>query len=303
MSDNNLSVSQLLNLKVYAPRKGNEDASRRIGKVRRFVFHPTEKRVIGVIIKRPDVALMFHRPDQFIAIDRLEVVEDGLLADLSRAATDQAACKRLGVEWAKCLLWLGMEIVTEDGQALGRVGDITFEPTSGRVVSIRRNEGATARWLLGVEEVPASLIRGFRFGVGSKMADYQNEDAGGDGGESDAEVENYGAILVANEVRDLDPQGGLAEKAGAASVRAAQKGKETLNRVKEQGAEVAGKAADKAKEVAREKTGVSMDNLGEKAEEAINKGAFATGRQLGRARGMFGDFLDEYRKARDGDGD
>ena len=301
MSDNNLlSVGSLLNKKVYAPRKGKEDASRRIGKVRRFVFHPTEKRVIGVIVKRPDLALMFHRPDQFIAIDRLEVVEDGLIADLSGAASDQAACKRLGVDWAKCLLWLGMEIVTEDGQTLGRVGDITFEPTTGRVVSIRRNEGATARWLLGVEEVPARMIRGFRFGVGSKMADYQNEDAGGEGDEVSAEdEENFGAIVVSNDVRELDPQGGLAEKAGAASVRAAQKGKDALSKVKDQGAEV----AEKAKEVAREKTGVTMENIGERAGEAINKGAFATGRQLGRAKGMFGDFLDEYRKARDGDGE
>ena len=301
MSDNNLlSVGNLLNRKVFAPRKGKEDTNRRIGKVRRFVFHPTEKRVIGVIVKRPDVALMFHRPDQFIAIDRLDVVEDGLIADLSGAAVDQAACKRFGVEWAKCLLWLGMEIVTEDGQTLGKVGDITFEAGTGRVVSIRRNEGATARWLLGVEEVPAHMIRGFRFGVGSQMADYQNEEAGGEGDEAPEEsAENHGAIVVANEVRELDPQGGLAEKAGVASVRAANKGKEAFAKMKEQGAEVAGKA----KEAAREKTGVTMDNLGEKAEEALNKGAFATGRQLGRAKGMFGGFLEEYRKARDGDGE
>lgn len=295
--DNLLSVGSLLNKKVYVQHKRGEDTYRRIGKVRRFVFHPTEKRVIGVIVKRPDLALMFHRPDQFIAIDRIEVVEEGLIAELSQAATDQAACKRLGVEWEKCLLWLGMEIVTEDGQVLGRVGNIVFEPVTGRVVSIRRNEGATARWLLGVEEVPASMIRGFRFGIGSKMADYQNEDAGGEGEDAIGDEENYGAIVVSNAVMDLDPQGGLAEKAGVASVRAAQKGKEAFAKVKEQGAEV----ASKAKDAALEKTGVSVDNLGEKAEEALNKGAFATGRQLGRAKGMFAGFVDEYRKARNGD--
>jgi hypothetical protein len=81
------------------------------------------------------------------------------------------------------------------------------------------------------------------------MADYQNEDAGGEGDEVSAEdEENFGAIVVSNDVRELDPQGGLAEKAGAASVRAAQKGKDALSKVKDQGAEV----AEKAKEVARE---------------------------------------------------
>ncbi|MDO4889773.1 MAG: PRC-barrel domain-containing protein [Coriobacteriaceae bacterium] len=294
-----LSVVGLLNKKVYVPHKKKEDASRRIGKVRRFVFHPTEKRVIGFIVKRPDVALMFHRADQFVAIDRVEVLEEGILVDPAPGTFDQAACRRFGVEWAKCLLWLGMEIVTEDGETLGRVGDIVFEAGTGRVVSIRRNEGATARWLLGVEEIPSNMIRGFRFGVGSQMADYQNDEAGGDGSSEDAseEAENSGAIVVSNAVRTLDPQGGLAEKAGAATARAAQKGKDALSRAKEQGAEVAAKA----KVAAEEKTGAAMEDWGEKAEDALNRGAYATGRQIGRAKGMFGDFLSEYRKARDGE--
>lgn len=297
-----LTVGALLNKKVFVPHKKKEDANRRIGKVRRFVFHPTEKRVIGFIVKRPDMAMMFHRPDLFVAIDRVQVVEDGVLMDPASDSTDQKACARLGVDWAKCLLWLGMQIVTEDGEELGTVGDITFEAGSGRVKSIRRNEGATARWLLGVEEVPASMIRGFRFGVGSQMADYQNDEGGGsdaDAAESgDASQEaSFGAIVVSNEVRGLDPQGGLAEKAGVASVRAAQKGKEVLELGKEKGAEV----AQKAREAAEERTGAAVGEWGEKAGEAINKGAFATGRQIGRAKGMFGDFLDEYRKARDGE--
>jgi sporulation protein YlmC with PRC-barrel domain len=286
-----LTVSGLLNKKVFSVKKGKEDTYRRIGKVRRFVFHPTEKRVIGFIVKRPDMALMFHRSDLFVAIDRAQAVEAGVIVELTGAATDQAACKRLGVEWAKCLLWLGMEIVTEDGEALGRVGDISFEEQTGRVVSIRRNEGATAGLLLGVEEIPAELIRGFRFGVGSQMADYQNQDVGADGsseedGASDQEIENCGAILVSDEVRDLDPQGGLAERAGAASARATQRGKEAIG---------------KASKAAREKTDAAIEDFGGKAEDALSRGAYATGRQLGRAKGMFGAFMDEYRKARDGE--
>ena len=300
MSDQTvLNVSELLNKKAYVPHKKKEDSYRRIGKVRRFVFHPTEKRVIGFIVKRPDMALMFHRSDLFVAIDRAEFVEGGVIIDPASDSTDQKARDRLGVDWSKCLLWLGMEIVTEDGSTLGRVGDITFEPGTGRVVSIRRNEGAAARWLLGIEEVPADMIRGFRFGVGSQMADYESDEAEETGDEdvSAEDEENFGAIVVANEVRDLDSQGGLAEKAGAASVRAVHKGKEALGKAKEQGAEM----ASKAKEAAREKTGVTAENLGEKAGDALNKGAYATGRQIGRAKGMFGDFLDEYRKARNGE--
>ena len=292
-----LSIGELLNKKVFVAHKRKEDTYRRIGKVRRFVFHPTEKRVIGFIMKRPDMALMFHRPDQFVAIDRIEVVEGGIIVEDAPDSYDQKACQRFGAEWAKCLLWLGMEIVTESGETLGRVGDVVFEPGTGRVVSVRRDEGAAARWLLGVEEVPAALLSGFRFGVGSRMADYQNDEAGAEAqDEPEREIENHGAIVVSDEVRNLDSHGGLAEKAGMASVRAANKGKEAFAKVKGQGAEV----AEKAKDLAREKTGVSMDNIGEKAGDALNRGAFATGRQIGRAKGMFADFMDEYRKARDG---
>lgn len=292
-----LNARDLIDKKVFAPHKRKEDTNRRIGKVRRFVFHPTEKRVIGFIVKRPDVALMFHRPDLFVAIDRARVTDEGVFVDLTDDATDRKACERLGVEWPKCLLWLGMQVVTEDGEALGRVGDIAFEPRTGKVASIRRDEGLTARWLLGVEEIPADMIRGFRFGVGSRMADYQNDEGGGAGGDADEpaeeDAENNGAIIVANGVRDLDPQGGFAEKAGAASVRAVHKGKEAVAKAKVQGAELATKA--------KEKAAPQLDGFGEKAEDALNKGAYATGRQIGRAKGMFADFMDEYRKARDGD--
>ena len=290
-----LRVSSLLNKKVYVEHQRKEDAYRRIGKVRRFVFHPTEKRVVGIIVKRPDVALMFHRSDLFIAVDRVRAVEEGILFDDSQPdSTDRKACNRLDVEWAKCLLWLGMEIVTESGESLGRVGDVTFEGQTGKVHSIRRNEGAAARWLLGVGEIPAGMIRGFRFGVGSQMADYQDEvaDEADDADVVPADEQNYGAIVVADAVLDLDPQGGLAEKAGAATARAAHKGREAFAKAKVQGAD----AAERAKEKAAPK----MEELGDKAEEALNKGAYATGRQIGRAKKMFSGFVDEYRKARDG---
>lgn len=306
--ENLLTIGGLLNKRMFAPHKKKEDTFRRIGKVRRFVFHPTEKRVVGIIVKRPDVALMFHRHDLFVAIDRIRVVENGLVMDDAPDSTDQKACKRLGIEWEKCLLWLGMEIVTESGQTLGRVGDVTFVEGTGRVVSMRRDEGATARMLLGVENIPAELVRGFRFGMGSQMADYEDEvKAGEDGlsGDDDSDdapaedVENFGAILVADEVVDLDPEGGIAEKAGAATARMAHKGKQAFEKAKVQGAE----AAEKAKDVAREKAAPKMEELGEKAGEAINKGAYATGRQIGRAKGMFAGFMDEYRKAVSGDAD
>ncbi len=294
-----LTISGLLNKRVYARKKGEKNGDRRIGKVRRLVFHPNEKRVIGFIVKRPDLALMFHRSDLFVALDRARIVDDGVLVDFSGGATDAKACERLGVEWSKCLLWLGMQVIAEDGEELGRVGDVVFEADGGRVVSVRRNEGLAARWLLGVEEIPASLICGFRFGLGAKIADYQNDDMPEeDTGHAEDEL-NQGAIVVANEVRDLIPEGGLAQKAGDASARAVAYGKDALADAKERGNDLAARVAQAAQE-AREGIAPQVNEIGAKTGDALNRGAFVAGRQIGRAGGMFADFMNEYRKARDG---
>jgi sporulation protein YlmC with PRC-barrel domain len=183
-----------------------------------------------------------------------------------------------------------MEVVTESGTVIGRVGDVSFHRGTGAVEGILRDEGATARWLLGTESIPVSMIRGFRFGVGSQVSGYDREIAADDVPAEDLDAS--GAIVVDDDVVYLDAKGGLAEKAGTASAKAAHRGKQVLSKAKEQGADV----AVAARSAAKEKVSPKVEEMGEKAGEAVNKGAFAAGRQIGRARGMFSGLLDEYRK-------
>ena len=84
-----------------------------------------------------------------------------------------------------------------------------------------------------------------------------------------------GAILVDNEVKQLAAEGGVAEKAGAATAVVVDKAKTTV---------------DKAKPVVSE--------AAKKTGEAVNKGAYATGRQIAKSKTMFSDFKEEYDKAR-----
>lgn len=76
-----------------------------------------------------------------------------------------------------------------------------------------------------------------------------------------------GTMVVADEARQIGYSGGAAAKAAEASVRV--------------GAEV--KKGAKA--------------LDEHGSRAVDRGSRALGRQLGRARGMFGAFADEYKRA------
>ena len=133
-------------------------------------------------------------------------------------------------------------------------------------MSLAVDRGASAQALLGVTEVPRELIKGFRIGVGDNLEICDEEDF------------IKGGIVVSSEVLSLAPAGGLAERAGEASAVAEAKAAQVL---------------EKARPVAH--------HAAEKADEAVNKGAYALGRQLSKTRGMFSSFKEEYRRARDGE--
>ena len=244
---------------------GGSKSTRRIGKVRTCVFHPKEKRCVGFIVKRPDLLWMFRRKDKFVAIDGYDFEDGRIVVHDGPEATDRGACKHLGVNWDDCVLWVGMPVMTREGQLLGAVGSVSFSPVSGTVESIETSAGATSNTLLGKRTIPASLVTGFRRGIGTELV--QSGEAG--------ESTELGAILVADEAVDVPAEGGLAEQAGKATAVAMDKVHTVVDKVKPKASEAA------------EATGA-----------AINKGAYATGKQIGKAKHMFSDFKDEYGKAR-----
>lgn len=264
------STKDLYGTRVVGGKKG----TKRIGKVRHFVFHPSEKRCLGFFVKRPDLLWMFRRKDLFVPLDGFEW-EDGRvrLSNVNlKGYNGPAVCKELGIEWDRCTMWEAMPILTEDGEAFGRVGSVEFLKQSGKVTSIVADKGALDKALLGQLEIPAAYIRGFKLGVGDTAI------------ASDAEPEEgevqTGAILVSDEVRDIAVEGGLAAKGGKAAAVAQNK----VHEAKE-------KAAPKVHEAAYA------------ADEASQKAAYLTGRQIGRTKGMFADFKNNFDKALHGEDD
>lgn len=243
-------------------RESGKKKDKRIGKVHSFVFHPRKRAVVGFTVKRPDIALMAHRPDLFVAYDAFDVVKGDLVVSDESASTGKAACKRLGVDWDECVIWQGMPLLTEDGKRLGLVGDVRFCTEDGSVICLMVDRGISADILLGLTELPARYIKGFKLGVGDPLSLEDEDDFA------------HGAIIVADEALDVASQGGLAEQAGMASAQVADK---------------VSRAVDRARPAANEAV--------HKAEDAVNKGAYAVGRQLSRTKGMFGRFKEEYRRA------
>ena len=256
-----ISTSELAGTRVV----GGKKSTKRIGKVRSCVFHPKEKRCVGFIVKRPDLLWMFHRKDKFVAIDGYDFEDGRIVVRDDAEATDRGACKHLGVNWDDCVLWVGMPVMTQDGQSLGVVGSVTFSLVTGAVDSLETSTGAASNALLGKRIIPASLIAGFKRGMGAELA--QSAEAMGE------EVE-LGAILVLDEALDVSAEGGLAEQAGKATAVVADKAHTAVDKVKPKVSEAAAV------------TGA-----------AVNKGAYATGKQIGKAKNMFSDFKEEYSKA------
>ena len=159
-----ITTSELAGTRVV----GGKNGTKRIGKVRSFVFHPKEKRCIGFIVKRPDLLWMFRRKDKFVSIDGYDIEDGRIVIRNVPEATDRAACKSLGVNWDDCVLWMGLPVMTQDGQDLGLVGSVTFNRLTGTVDSLETNSGATSNALLGKRTIPASMVAGFKRGMGAE---------------------------------------------------------------------------------------------------------------------------------------
>lgn len=305
MGSNIISTSSLIGAKVLGGKKGDQ----RIGKVHCCVFHPSEKRCIGFLIKRPDLLLMFHRPDSFVPLGGFEIEDGAVYLFDEKGISGESACKKMGIKWDDCVLWVGLALCAEDGTLMGRVGSVEFDLESGLVQKVIVDEGATAGALLGRREIPASMVKGFRRGMGAKLSDYSSlaelDDEDDDTQDFQSkrslalanEASELGALLVSDQAKDLKVAGGLAEKAGKASAVAGNKVKQTVDSA----AKAASKTADSAAKAVNSATKTvkpAASQAAAAAGKAVNKGAYATGKQLSRAKGMFGAFRDEFNKAR-----
>lgn len=301
MASNFITNNELRGKKVISGKKG----ASHIGKVRRMVFHPRERRVIGFLVKRPDLAWMFHRKDLFVQIQGFDLVDGEVVIRNTPDATDSAACKALGVNWDTCVMWEGLPLMTESGEVLGMVGTVTFDRETGAISTVLADAGATANALLGKRTIPASYIKGFRRGIGVQLAP-----AGDPSAEQDEEDVELGAILVSDKALDLPVEGGAAEKAGAATAIAMNKvstsvkpavanaAKKTTSAASK-GAKAVSKRALETKDAfvgLKEEYQKEMGTNNAAAKEKKTAGDFVSSRKK-----MFSQFKEEFDKARRGD--
>lgn len=225
MAMRTLDTHDLAGTRVYVqrPRKAEPDAVRKLGRVHACVFHPTENRCVGLLVKRPDAALMFHRADAFVALDGFEVTSGGLLVADEPAAMGPAAEKALGASLDDCVIWVGLPLVSADGTVLGTVGRVRFDACTGAVESVTVTQGMAASALLGQRVLPAEDILGFLNVSGAQAP---------------------GAILVSDEALEKATTGGAAEAIGKSAAVVAAKARKAASTAKPKAHEAASQAGD-----------------------------------------------------------
>lgn len=147
---------------VVEDRKGRR---RPIGRVGRVAFDPTRAVVAGYVVERPRLFMLIDRPDRLLARDRAKGVGELLVVTDAAQAWDRAAEKRLGLEWADTVIWLGMPVASESGTELGRVRDVAFDLSTGAVNAVGLTGGIAADAAIGVRDLPAALVIGYADGA------------------------------------------------------------------------------------------------------------------------------------------
>lgn len=223
------TMNQLMGLKVFKPlpekKRLKKDGTPRnlpkLGKVHNVVFSPDGSKVVGLLVKRPDVAGMVARDDVFLGVDSFDQTERGLVCTRGDDSFDDAARKRLSLDWDRCIIWGGMDVRSVSGKYLGFVSDIFFADT-GRIDHVLATDGGVANALVGGFEIPVGLLRGTK----------------------------DGSMIVDDTAEDIALSGGLAARAGEGVANLKLKGKDA----------------------------------GKKASVAVDKGSFALGQAIGKAK-------------------
>lgn len=256
-------------LKVYVVSK--KGRTKKYGRVRNVIFHPSKPQAVAITVKRPDLLWMFKRKDRFAALDKISLTESGdiLLELADDEAWDNGACKRLGIDMDKCIIWDNMAVRNLEGADLGLISNIVLGDDL-KIESIDVSSGDINRALLGSADIVVDKLRGYDPDTQAIVADIQPEEV----------VVNGGVAAKAGEAWAKGSHK-MSESQEAISDRAAQNIEDTAYAAGEAIASVKEKVGGKLKDSgASEKA----SELGSKAGDAINSGAYKLGQAIGKLK-------------------
>ena len=161
-----------------------------IGTVSNVLFHPTESRAIGLMLRPPAALVVVSRPVTFLPLSAVRFDSKGAVTDLAKLHRGRAGAQALGHDPDTTIIWTGMDVRGPSDRIMGVVSDVEFDPESGAVGRIEVAAGVVADTAHGRLVVPAELLEGYR----------------------------EGAVHVSVESASLEASGGLAKAAARTAV-------------------------------------------------------------------------------------
>jgi len=134
---------------------------KRRGKIVDVLFHPTEARAVGYVVKPSNILYVIERKPRYVALKALDFDDDGNgVLDSERLPSSRAGVKAAGIPWEESSYWRGIAVRAEDGDRIGAVQDVTISLKSGAVRDLRVSTGVVGDVAVGRMEVPAEYVIG-----------------------------------------------------------------------------------------------------------------------------------------------
>lgn len=270
-----MHIASLLHKKVYIPSTSKRKDVKKLGRVKDIVFTSDGRYLVGLSVKRPDVAGMIAREDVFVAIDSI-VLEDNTIQVLNNIdALGIKAIARLNLNYDKCIIWLGMDVVTENNTSLGQIVDIDVDPNTYLINNIYASESGFSETLLGALEIPEYMVIGL----------------------------NNNHMLLDDRACGIEPMGGVAKASAEVVVGikdTTTKQVEKIDQALDSKAHELGVMIKDTQQAYSKAAGVpikSEDCENKKDKTTGDKFAYNVGKHLSQTKGMFSSFVDEYKKS------
>ena len=137
--------------------------AKKVGMVVQVLFHPSEPRIVGFEVRRPDLLFLFRRKTRFAPWPASSsVVTDGSIpAEHDRLLTPAQASKRLGFDYEDTVIWRGMPVTDSSGRTVGTVRDVGVGRSSGVLRSLYVSGGTASDAAVGSTKLDAEFVRGF----------------------------------------------------------------------------------------------------------------------------------------------
>jgi sporulation protein YlmC with PRC-barrel domain len=147
-------------------------SGKRLGVVRRVLFHPSEPVTFspstsliagGLMVDRPAAVGMVDLKPRYIPISAevlASIASEGHVVWSGEKLPGVAASeKEIGLSWDETVIWRNMPVRVRDGETLGVVGDVVISRKTARVLKVILSEGTIADVAVGRTTAPASTGR------------------------------------------------------------------------------------------------------------------------------------------------